>query len=100
MSISENDDDRNKKFKKGDHKREEKKQIKQFKKRNFKLCSNLAKCIPCQYGDKCKHSHDLNEWFANKPEDIGTTCYVFQKYGITIKFFNYSGQQFNEFLNV
>ena len=47
-----------------------------------KVCPFLSKCVECEYGDKCKYSHDIKNWYFNeKPKDIDTCCYVYETYG-------------------
>ncbi|CAG2122280.1 unnamed protein product, partial [Medioppia subpectinata] len=37
----------------------------------------------CSYGDRCCHSHDLQEYHRQglRPADIGDTCYLYDRYG-------------------
>lgn len=35
----------------------------------------------CQFGDKCRYSHDCEQFLANKPPDIGESCYLFTTLG-------------------
>lgn len=49
--------------------------------REVRLCPFIAKCIDCEYGDKCKYNHDVKTYLENKGKDIADVCYVFEKYG-------------------
>lgn len=45
----------------------------------------------CSYGDKCYFYHDVAEYLANKPADIGESCYLYDtfgkcQYGLTCRF--------------
>lgn len=57
-----------------------------------RLCkSMICGTIACSYGDKCKFSHNVNDYMAKKPADIGEVCYIFQEhgrcpYGITCRY--------------
>ena len=46
-----------------------------------KLCSSVLTGRVCNFGDKCKFSHDKAKFVANKPEDIGPKCYLYETYG-------------------
>ena len=46
-----------------------------------KLCASIVQERECKFGDKCMFLHDLKTFLASKPKDIGTTCYLFEKYG-------------------
>lgn len=35
----------------------------------------------CPYGDKCKFFHDVAEYMAAKPADIGEKCYLYDTFG-------------------
>jgi tRNA-dihydrouridine synthase 3 len=48
----------------------------------FRLCASVAKGVNCSYGDTCRFSHDVSLWLANRPKDISSTCYLFEKYGV------------------
>ena len=45
------------------------------------LCSLVAAGVPCTYGEKCKHSHDVAKYMRTKPKDIGAECPFFRKNG-------------------
>lgn len=49
--------------------------------RENRLCSSLAKCQECAFGDKCRYPHDVDKWLETKPADISSTCYLFETYG-------------------
>ncbi|XP_026156623.1 tRNA-dihydrouridine(47) synthase [NAD(P)(+)]-like [Mastacembelus armatus] len=45
----------------------------------------------CPFGDKCHFHHDVAEYMASKPADIGETCYLYDTfgkcaYGLTCRF--------------
>ena len=45
----------------------------------------------CHYGDKCKFLHDVAEYMASKPADVGPSCYLYDTfgacfYGVTCRF--------------
>lgn len=35
----------------------------------------------CSYGDKCHFYHDVSEYMASKPPDIGESCYIYETFG-------------------
>lgn len=35
----------------------------------------------CPFGDKCHFHHDIAEYFATKPADIGESCYLYDTFG-------------------
>ncbi|XP_029920208.1 tRNA-dihydrouridine(47) synthase [NAD(P)(+)]-like isoform X2 [Myripristis murdjan] len=35
----------------------------------------------CFYGEKCKFFHDVAEYMANKPADVGERCYIYDTFG-------------------
>lgn len=37
--------------------------------------------MKCHYGDKCHFYHDIAEYMASKPADIGESCYLYETYG-------------------
>lgn len=49
--------------------------------REVRLCPFIAKCIECDYGEKCKYNHDVKTFIENRPKDIGEICYIYEKYG-------------------
>ena len=46
-----------------------------------RLCHTVEKGIPCAQGDACQYSHDALEFLANKPADLGNSCYQFETFG-------------------
>jgi tRNA-dihydrouridine synthase 3 len=46
-----------------------------------RLCSSLAKGLPCRFGSSCRFDHDISKYMAPKPPDIGPRCYHFDSYG-------------------
>ncbi|KAM9340539.1 tRNA-dihydrouridine(47) synthase [NAD(P)(+)]-like [Symphorus nematophorus] len=45
----------------------------------------------CHFGDKCNFEHDVAQYLANKPADIGDRCYLYDTfgkctYGLTCRF--------------
>ncbi|KAM4630410.1 tRNA-dihydrouridine(47) synthase [NAD(P)(+)]-like [Polymixia lowei] len=57
-----------------------------------RLCTSIIKGQEkCVYGDKCKFFHDITEYMATKPADIGESCYLYNTfgkcfYGLTCRF--------------
>ena len=51
------------------------------------LCPSLyqgslsASSNSCQFGEKCRYSHDCETFLENKPPDIGDTCFLFTSLG-------------------
>lgn len=49
------------------------------------VLSSLFSCIQdnkeCPFGDKCKYIHDVAEYMATKPADIGENCYLYDTFG-------------------
>lgn len=35
----------------------------------------------CPFGDKCRFYHDVAEYLATKPTDIGESCYLYDTFG-------------------
>lgn len=35
----------------------------------------------CPFGDKCHFHHDIAEYLATKPADIGESCYLYDTFG-------------------
>ncbi|KAK3109054.1 hypothetical protein FSP39_021934 [Pinctada imbricata] len=46
-----------------------------------KLCPSIFQEKICNFGDKCKFSHDVEEFVKNKPPDLGDVCLIFETYG-------------------
>ncbi|XP_061186084.1 tRNA-dihydrouridine(47) synthase [NAD(P)(+)]-like [Saccostrea echinata] len=46
-----------------------------------KLCPTISQERECNFGDKCKFSHDIKAFMEAKPKDIGPDCYLFELYG-------------------
>ncbi|XP_056439122.1 tRNA-dihydrouridine(47) synthase [NAD(P)(+)]-like [Gadus chalcogrammus] len=57
-----------------------------------RLCQSVAQeNRKCHYGDKCKFLHDVAEYMASKPADVGPSCYLYDTfgacfYGVTCRF--------------
>eukprot|EP00939_MAST-03C_sp_MAST-3C-sp1_P003880 g3880.t1 len=45
------------------------------------LCSRFASGLPCRFGTKCLHNHNIHAYLAAKPADIGSECVHFSTYG-------------------
>jgi tRNA-dihydrouridine synthase 3 len=49
---------------------------------NKKMCLKYLSEGNCSYGEKCVHSHDLDQYLDKcKSEDISDDCYVFNRFG-------------------
>lgn len=46
-----------------------------------KLCSSVSRGEQCQYGDTCRFGHDVAGYMAQKLPDLGSSCFLFEKYG-------------------
>lgn len=47
-----------------------------------RLClSVIQKNRECPYGDKCHFLHNVTDYTASKPADIGESCYLYETYG-------------------
>ncbi|KAM9838449.1 tRNA-dihydrouridine(47) synthase [NAD(P)(+)]-like [Aulostomus maculatus] len=57
-----------------------------------RLCASVIQDKKeCPFGDKCYFYHDISEYMATKPADIGESCYLFDtfgkcQYGLTCRF--------------
>jgi len=46
------------------------------------LCSKVANDSPCEFGDKCRFTHDIHAYLQAKPPDVPTaSCPVFNEFG-------------------
>ncbi|XP_041757720.1 tRNA-dihydrouridine(47) synthase [NAD(P)(+)]-like [Coregonus clupeaformis] len=50
---------------------------------NRRLCPSIIqeRETKCVYGDKCKFFHDVAEYMASKPADVGEHCYLYDTFG-------------------
>uniref|UniRef100_A0A4W5N6B5 tRNA-dihydrouridine(47) synthase [NAD(P)(+)] n=1 Tax=Hucho hucho TaxID=62062 RepID=A0A4W5N6B5_9TELE len=50
---------------------------------NRRLCPSIIqeRETKCVYGDKCKFVHDVAEYMALKPADVGEHCYLYDTFG-------------------
>nr|XP_006636210.1 PREDICTED: tRNA-dihydrouridine(47) synthase [NAD(P)(+)]-like [Lepisosteus oculatus]XP_015213590.1 PREDICTED: tRNA-dihydrouridine(47) synthase [NAD(P)(+)]-like [Lepisosteus oculatus] len=72
-----------------------------------KLCPSIVQecASKCFYGDKCKFFHNISEYMALKPADIGERCYIFDtfgkcRYGLTCRFAKaHIGENFKNLVN-
>ncbi|XP_017275478.1 tRNA-dihydrouridine(47) synthase [NAD(P)(+)]-like [Kryptolebias marmoratus] len=46
-----------------------------------RLCLSVLQDRQCTFGDKCYFLHDVAEYMASKPADIGEHCYVYDTFG-------------------
>lgn len=46
------------------------------------LCPSIAQGRECKWGIKCKFTHDWKVYLEHKPENIGSTCYNYETYGL------------------
>ena len=46
-----------------------------------RLCSYIAKSVPCPWGGTCEYSHDPMEYLSRKVPDIGSFCYQYATFG-------------------
>ncbi|XP_047240241.1 tRNA-dihydrouridine(47) synthase [NAD(P)(+)]-like isoform X2 [Girardinichthys multiradiatus] len=46
-----------------------------------RLCSSVIQNGECKFGDKCSFYHDVAEYMASKPADIGEGCYLYDTFG-------------------
>ena len=56
-----------------------------------RLCPTIIQQTECRFGEKCIYNHDVEAFLADKPQDLGENCYIFQTfgkcpYGITCRF--------------
>lgn len=42
-----------------------------------KLCGSVLKGTTCNFGERCKFSHDLAAYMAQRPADLGETCPIY-----------------------
>ena len=47
----------------------------------FRLCPQIIKEEECRYGEKCRFSHDVAKYMAEKIPDSGKTCYIYETFG-------------------
>ncbi|XP_024920855.1 tRNA-dihydrouridine(47) synthase [NAD(P)(+)]-like isoform X2 [Cynoglossus semilaevis] len=58
-----------------------------------RLCLSVVKNNVCPFGDKCRFFHDVAEYMASKPADIGESCHLYDtfgkcSYGVSCRFAN------------
>ncbi|KAG7501400.1 hypothetical protein JOB18_048529 [Solea senegalensis] len=46
-----------------------------------RLCLSIIQDRECPFGDKCRFHHDVAEYLASKPVDIGESCYLYDTFG-------------------
>lgn len=46
-----------------------------------RLCLSILQDTVCAFGDKCKFSHDVVQYLANKQKDLGDRCHLFDTLG-------------------
>ena len=57
----------------------------------YRICPNVHRGTQCRFGDKCRFAHDVHQYMATKPADIGEHCVNYQlfgkcKYGVECRF--------------
>ena len=55
---------------------------------NNNLCRQFCKIGTCDFGKDCKYDHDIEKYRALKPPDLGSICYLYEKYGHCPEGFN------------
>ncbi|XP_066571534.1 tRNA-dihydrouridine(47) synthase [NAD(P)(+)]-like [Amia ocellicauda] len=74
---------------------------------NRRLCPSIVQenASKCFFGEKCKFFHDISEYLALKPADVGERCYIFDTsgkccYGLTCRFSKaHIGEGFKNLVN-
>lgn len=46
------------------------------------LCPSIAQGKDCKWGSKCKFTHDWKSYLEQKSEDLGSTCFNYESYGL------------------
>ncbi|XP_076157763.1 tRNA-dihydrouridine(47) synthase [NAD(P)(+)]-like [Alosa pseudoharengus] len=103
--AQEEEDKHNKKKFRGQNKSRPHKKPQSFDDR--RLCPSIiqereAKCF---YGDKCKFFHNIADYMASKPADLGEKCYLYDtfgkcQYGVTCRFAKaHTGPDFKNHVN-
>ncbi|KAL2080290.1 hypothetical protein ACEWY4_024083 [Coilia grayii] len=72
-----------------------------------RLCPSIIqeRETKCFYGDKCKFFHNIAEYMASKPADLGERCYLYDtfgkcQYGVTCRFAKaHTGPDFKNLVN-
>lgn len=57
----------------------------------FRICPTIHRGVQCRFGEKCHFLHDVKEYMAKRPADIGDECINFKlfgkcRYGIECRF--------------
>ena len=55
---------------------------------NNNLCRQFCKIGKCDFGKDCKYDHDIAKYRELKPPDLGSICYLYEKYGHCPEGFN------------
>ncbi|KAI9203873.1 tRNA-dihydrouridine synthase 3-like protein [Polychytrium aggregatum] len=48
---------------------------------DLELCVDLFQGKPCLRGEKCRFTHNIQEYYAAKEKDIGPNCHLFDTFG-------------------
>ncbi|XP_008288784.1 tRNA-dihydrouridine(47) synthase [NAD(P)(+)]-like [Stegastes partitus] len=46
-----------------------------------RLCLSVIQNRECPFGDKCHFHHNVADYLASKPADIGESCYLYETFG-------------------
>ncbi|XP_012688386.2 tRNA-dihydrouridine(47) synthase [NAD(P)(+)]-like isoform X2 [Clupea harengus] len=103
--VQQEEDKQNKKRIRGQNKSRPHKKPQSYDDR--RLCPSIIqeRETKCVYGDKCKFFHNIADYMASKPADIGEKCYLYDTfgkchYGVTCRFAKaHTGPDFKNLVN-